>query len=201
MKWMLMAMGVAAVTLAAGSILAADSATAPAPAPAPEKAAKGHGGKMAEKLGLSDDQKAQVKAILQAAHEQAKAATDPEAKKKIMHDAFDKIKTTVLTEDQRTKLAALHKERIHARCAKFAEKLGLTDDQKAAAKAIMTQARADAKNATDPAAKKAVFKAAFEKIKTTVLTDAQRDQLAKMKEQWKANHPKKAPEATPGAAN
>jgi Spy/CpxP family protein refolding chaperone len=153
---------------------------------------------MAEKLGLTDDQKAQAKAILKAAHEQAKAATDPEAKKKIMRDAFDKVRTTVLTEDQRTKLAELRKERIHARCAKLAEKLGLSDDQKAAAKAIMTQARADAKNAADRDAKKAVFKAAFEKVKTTVLTDAQRDQLAKMKEQRKANHPPKAPEAKPG---
>ena len=112
MKWMLMAMGVAAIALAAGSILAADSATTPAPAPAPEKgqATKGHVGQVAEKLGLTDDQKVQVKAILKAAHEQAKAATDPEAKKKIMHEAFAKIKTTVLTDAQRTELAKMKEQ-------------------------------------------------------------------------------------------
>jgi len=82
----------------------------------------------------------------------------------------------------------------------MAEKLGLTADQKEQVKAILKAAHEQAKAATDPEAKKKIMHEAFAKIQTTVLTDAQRTELAKMKEQWKANHPKKAPEATPGAA-
>ncbi len=48
--------------------------------------------------------------------------------------------------------------------------LNLTADQKTQIKTIMDQARTDAKNATDPQAEHQVFQAAFEKIKTTVLT-------------------------------
>jgi Spy/CpxP family protein refolding chaperone len=64
--------------------------------------------------------------------------------------------------------------------------LNLTADQEAQIKAIVTQARADAKAATDKQAKLAVWKAAREKIRTTVLTDAQRQQI----DQWKASHHK-----------
>jgi hypothetical protein len=63
---------------------------------------------MAEKLGLTDKQKADAKAICQAASEEAKKATDPAAKMKIMKDAFEKVKTTVLTDEQRAKLKGSH---------------------------------------------------------------------------------------------
>jgi Spy/CpxP family protein refolding chaperone len=59
--------------------------------------------------------------------------------------------------------------------------LNLTDDQKTQVKAIMQQARTDAQNATDPQAKREIHKAAFQKVKDTVLTDAQRAQLEQMR--------------------
>jgi len=67
----------------------------------PEKVAKGERGqhplfgRLAEKLGLSDKQKEDAKAILKAAHE---------ANRKNLKDAFEKVKTTVLTDAQRAKL-------------------------------------------------------------------------------------------------
>ncbi len=58
--------------------------------------------------------------------------------------------------------------------------LNLTADQKAEVKAILQQARADAKNAADPQAKRQIRQAAFVKIKDTVLTDQQRAKLQQM---------------------
>ena len=160
----------------------------------PEKVAKGeHGqhplfGRLTEKLGLTDKQKEDAKAIFQAAREEAKKATDREAKGKILKDAFEKVKTTVLTEEQRTKLAEMRKQRPHEMrggqerrmhrgpefgesLKRLGEKLGLTDKQKEDAKAILKAAHeANMKNLKD----------AFEKVKTTVLTDEQRAKLEKL---------------------
>ena len=55
--------------------------------------------------------------------------------------------------------------------------LNLTADQKVQVKAIMDQARADAKNASDPQARHEVFRTAVDKVKTTVLTADQLKQL------------------------
>ncbi len=59
--------------------------------------------------------------------------------------------------------------------------LNLTPAQKAQIKSILTTARANAKAATGAAAKNAIEKAAFEQIKTTVLTAAQQAQLGQTK--------------------
>ena len=104
--WLIGIAGMAVLALAIGGAWAKG---APATG-GPEKVAKGdHGrhplfGRLAEKLGLSDKQKEDAKAILQAAREEAKKVTDRKAKMKIWKDAFEKIKTTVLTDDQRAKL-------------------------------------------------------------------------------------------------
>jgi Spy/CpxP family protein refolding chaperone len=62
-----------------------------------------------EKLDLTAQQKAEVKAILKAAHEKAQNATDPAAKRQIFKDAMKKIIRTVLTDAQREKLKELRK--------------------------------------------------------------------------------------------
>lgn len=69
-----------------------------------------------------------------------------------------------------------HKGGAHGPDGVF-QSLNLTPDQKTQVKSIMDRARADAQNATDPQAKHQVFQAAFEKIKTTVLTADQVKQL------------------------
>ncbi len=62
---------------------------------------------LVKQLNLTDDQKAQIKQILQQAKQDAQAATDKSAKKQIMQDAFKKIRDTVLTDEQRKKLQEL----------------------------------------------------------------------------------------------
>jgi Spy/CpxP family protein refolding chaperone len=66
-----------------------------------------HAGHLASLLNLTVDQKAQIKTILQAAHQQAKNTAGHLDKLKIWKDAFQKIVTTVLTPDQQKKLAEL----------------------------------------------------------------------------------------------
>ena len=68
----------------------------------------GHGQRMAEALELTEDQQAQVEAIMSAAHEAAGAAETREAKMEIMTAAFEQVKTEVLTAEQQAKAEELH---------------------------------------------------------------------------------------------
>jgi hypothetical protein len=56
------------------------------------------------RLGLTPEQVDAARAILKAAHEEAEKTTDPAAKAKLFEEAFAKIRTTVLTDEQRAKL-------------------------------------------------------------------------------------------------
>ncbi|MFB3892455.1 MAG: hypothetical protein ACE15C_10590 [Phycisphaerae bacterium] len=62
--------------------------------------------------------------------------------------------------------------------AHLAKVLNLTDQQRAQIKHIVAAARADAQKAAGKDAKKAVWKAALDKIRNDVLTDQQRARLA-----------------------
>ena len=150
------------------------------------KAHQGHDGPFAS-LNLTADQKTQIKAILEQAHKDAKAVTDKADKAKIRKAAFDKIKTTVLTPDQVKQLEA-RRQGMHPLLGKLGEKLGLTADQKTQIKAILEQAHKDAQAATDKADKAKIMKAAFEKVKTTVLTPDQVKKLAEIMAERKAHH-------------
>jgi Spy/CpxP family protein refolding chaperone len=201
--------GVAAMALAAGIILAAEvGGTTPPTTPPAKAAGVGHpgpdGGLWAEKLGLTPDQRGQIAAIMKDAREQAKAAADPAAKKAAFTAAFEKVKTTVLTENQRKKIEELRAApgfSAHARMHRAANFLGLTPDQRAAAKAIFKAAHEAAVKVTDRAAKVKIFADAKEKVRTTVLTDVQRQKLAalreKIKDRWQHKAPAAAAPATP----
>jgi Spy/CpxP family protein refolding chaperone len=162
--------------------------------------ARAHGGQgPLSKLDLTADQKAQVKAILEQMHKDVQAATDKADKAKIRKAAFEKIKTSILTADQLKKLAAMKGAHAGANgngaqhpFAGLAKKLGLTDDQKAQAKTILQQAHKDAQAATDKADKMKIMKAAFEKIKTSVLTDDQRKKLTDLQAERKEHQQEKA---------
>lgn len=61
-----------------------------------------HGAAMKE-LGLSDEQRAKIKEIMEKAREDAEAADEPREKHKIMQAAHEKVMKDVLTDEQREK--------------------------------------------------------------------------------------------------
>ena len=170
---------------ALGLVFGAVGYAQPKPAAAPqEKKMKGHHDDGYQGLNLTEEQRARIKEIRQQAKADAAKATDEKAKREIRRAANEKIKNEVLTAEQRAKLEQMRKE---IRCPVL-NKLNLTEDQKAKVKEIMATAREDAKKAPDKEAKKAIFKAAWEKIKNQVLTAEQRTKL----EELKAQHKEKA---------
>jgi len=172
-------LGAVVLALAAGFVLA-DSAATP---PAAGEGARGE--RLAERLGLTAGQQEQMRTLLKAAHEQAQNATDREAKAKIMREAMEKVKTTVLNDEQRKKWDGVREsvvDRARERGGEMLERAGLTPEQKESAKAIMQAARTQAESATDREAKAKIFREAMEKVKATVLTDEQRKKLETARE-------------------
>ena len=116
-KIILAALAAAAFGLAAVSV----APTLVQAAPGGAHAGKGGGRlkKMAQNLGLTDAQKAQMKPILKAAREQAKAikantALTPEARKaqmKSLHKNTNQQLMAILTPEQREKMKAMRAER------------------------------------------------------------------------------------------
>ena len=66
------------------------------------------------------------------------------------------------------------------------EKLGLTAEQKASIKKILMAAHEKAQGETDKKAKLAIFKEAFAKIKTDVLTTEQQQKFEELKPELEA---------------
>jgi len=167
----------------------------PASAPASKPAMRHPGFRLVGKvLNLTDDQKTKIKGILKAAHADAGQVADKDAKRAIWKAAFENIRKNVLTDDQRVKLQQLHQRRENIKA------LNLTDGQKARIREIVKTAHADADKAAGKDAKKAIWKAAFDKVKSDVLTDAQRQQLAQMKAAHKEAPAKNAPATAPAPA-
>jgi Spy/CpxP family protein refolding chaperone len=106
MKSVTMTLALAAtLALAVQAASGAATTTPPAKAPAAQVGATPPArGAWAGKLGLTDEQRTQIQAILKDAREHARTAADRAAKMQIMKAAFEKIKTTVLTDEQRQKL-------------------------------------------------------------------------------------------------
>jgi transcription initiation factor TFIIIB Brf1 subunit/transcription initiation factor TFIIB len=174
-------LSVAVLAISAGWVLAENAATAAGPG----DVAKARGERIAERLGLSAGQQEQMRTILKAAHEQAESSADREAKMKVMREAMEKIKATVLNDEQRKKFDEVREnpgDRARERVAEMADRLGLTPEQKEAAKAIMQAAHELAQNASEPAAKVRIFRDAMEKVRTTVLTDDQRKKFEAARE-------------------
>ena len=63
------------------------------------------------RMDLTDQQKAQVKAILAKAREDADATTDKNAKQAIFRAANEKIRQTVMTDEQRAKVTQANVQR------------------------------------------------------------------------------------------
>ncbi|MFB3893852.1 MAG: hypothetical protein ACE15C_17710 [Phycisphaerae bacterium] len=140
-------------------------------------------GDMMAKFRLTDEQKAKAKEIIEAAKADAAKAEGPEAKMKVFKDAFDKLVKDVLTEEQQKALEEL-KSKLAINIDEIKtqlEKVKLTDDQKAKVKDIMDAARADAQKAEGAEARIKVFKDAFEKVKSDVLTEDQRKAVGELR--------------------
>lgn len=126
-------------------------------------------------IDLGDDQKAKIEEILKAARTEAEKTDGLEAKAKIWRDAFDKIRTDVLTEEQRKTLAEVKPPGM-PELEKLLEKLNLTQDQKGKIQDIVQDARKKAAQAKGDELK-AIWQAAHKKILDDVLTPEQRKQL------------------------
>jgi len=178
-------LGAAVLALSAGWVLAQDAAAPAAPAAAPADAVKARGEQMAERLGLSAEQRGEMRAILKAAQEQAQNAPDREAKAKILREAMEKIKATVLGDEQRRKWDDVREsagERARERAGEMFDRLGLSPEQKESVKSIMQAAREEAQKATDREAKAKIIREAIEKVRSTVLTEDQRKKLEAARE-------------------
>ena len=178
-------LGAAVLALSAVWALAQNAAAPAASATGPGDAVKARGEQTAGRLGLSAEQRGEMRAILKAAQEQAQNAPDREAKAKILREAMEKVKTTVLNDEQRKKWDGVREsvvDRARERGGEMLERAGLTPEQKESAKAIMQAARTQAESATDREAKAKIFREAMEKVKATVLTDEQRKKLETARE-------------------
>ncbi|RPI62062.1 MAG: DUF3826 domain-containing protein, partial [Planctomycetaceae bacterium] len=135
-------------------------------------------------LNLSDDQKNKITEIMDKARADAEKATEPADKAKIMKDAIEQIRSTVLTDEQRKKLQGMLKDKGPDAGGEFPGimKLDLTEDQKTKILAVTATAREDAAKADTPKAKRDIFQAARQKILSEVLTPEQ-------KAKWDKNKP------------
>ncbi len=124
------------------------------------------------RLKLTDEQRGEMKEILDAAREKAKDVEDPQKRRGIMLEACGKVKQDVLTDEQREKLGKMWKHRAQGE-RRWGEghgsadrgmfrSLDLTDEQREAIREIMEAAR--------------------EKISNEVLTAEQRKKLQELRE-------------------
>lgn len=155
------------------------------------------------KLKLDEKQRASIEEITKAAKADATKATDPAEKEKIWKAAFNKIRATVLTEEQKKQFDAFLKlGDADGLKMPGLEKLNLTDEQKAKVQGILQAAKVEAQKADRPAAKFKILADARKQVFDTVLTEDQRKTL----EEWRKSqgnrpharegHPASAPTTT-----
>jgi len=152
-----------------------------------------------ERLGLDDKQREQVKAIMDPAREAAAKADGADAKRQILKDALEKIRTDVLTEDQRKKLESMKpnkedglasrpttragKGEIFEALTQLREKLNFTDDQKSKIEDIVKATREAMKSAQGAEAKRAALKDGWKKIEDAMTPDQKA-----LLEKWRSEH-------------
>jgi len=152
------------------------------------------------RLDLTDEQKAQVKTIMDAARAEAAKAEGREAKVAALRAGHKKIVETVLTAEQRKKLAAFRDRGPDGPPRRPFADLDLTDEQKAQVKTIMDAARAKGKDA-EPGQRREIRGEALKTIRDEVLTDAQRAKARQRRARRRPGPPgagRPAPDAPPG---
>ena len=129
-------------------------------------------------LDMTDDQKVASRKILENARQEAENVNEPREKNNLYRAAVEKIRKEVLTPPQCRKLDAM-KEADRFNFNRI-ERLNLTDEQRASIRQIMGQAHDQAVALETPQQRRDVYQAAFEKIRTTILTEEQRQQLERL---------------------
>ena len=116
------------------------------------------------RLKLSDDQKTKVKIILDEAKLQGKKTDSADVRSKLMKDAVDKIKGSVLTPDQLAQLKKAEAERAaRSQRGGFGGSVNLSDEQKAQMKKIYEDAREKSKSAKTSEERSKIYREAREK--------------------------------------
>lgn len=133
-------------------------------------------------LDLSDEQKGQIEKIMADAKAAADQAETRQEKWKIHMEARKKIADEVLTAEQVGKLKAMHRRGARDAMGRIADALGMTEQQREQAKAIMEQARKDMQSAETREDKHKIMVEARKKIADEVLTAEQREKIEKFRQ-------------------
>lgn len=142
-----------------------------------------HGGQRGQRRGrkagldLTDEQQAQSKAIMDEARAKAQQAETKEEKRAIYREAMAKVHQDVLTDDQREQVKQRFKKHIARRHKKIADHLGLSEDQQARIKEILSSARKQAQGVEDRQQRREIMKQARKKVHDEVLSDEQREKI------------------------
>ena len=140
-------------------------------------------------LNLTEQQKVNIKIILDEATAQSKKTDDKEVERKLLAEAFEKIRQTVLTPDQNGKIGSMLMRmrppggRVGGRRPQPRPQPNLTDEQKAKEKEIMAKARVESAKAEDRGARRRITADAQRRVRQEVWTDAQRTQARQARTQ------------------
>ncbi len=135
-------------------------------------------------LDLTEEQTGQIEKIMADAKAAADQAETRQEKWKIHMEARKKIADEVLTEEQVSKLKEMHRRGVRKAMGHVADALGMSEQQREQAKAIMEQARKDMQAAETREDKHKIMVAARKKIADEVLTAEQREKI----EQFRKEH-------------
>ena len=135
--------------------------------------------KALRRLRLEEEQTARAEKILKAAEQDAKKATQAKDKQAIIDKAIEQVKNTVLSPEQRARLARLLRTRRRGRGRGLGPlgRLNLTEDQRRQVQAIFAAARQ-----AEPGQRRQARRDAWKKVVETVLTEEQRQKLQQMRQ-------------------
>ena len=129
-----------------------------------------------QRIELTDAQKDHVWQVLQAAKAQVKATEDANKRMELIRGAYDKIKSEVLTAEQRTKLEELMQRPGRPLQTRFMG-VELTLAQTQQAEAIRREATTKARDVQDREERRKIMQESTQRIMKEVLTDEQRRQI------------------------
>jgi hypothetical protein len=126
-----------------------------------------------ERMKLTPEQSAAVKAVLDAAQAEADKAQDPKQKWQILQRAQRKIRTEIWTDTQREEYHKIMAEsqRQNMRL------IGFTDEQITRAEAILDEARRKAQAAQNAQESREIMRQAADQVRREVMTEDQRQRL------------------------